>query len=67
MNKVPYSMYVNFFLFQELVEKIRDEGQHLERPNVKRLISRDFEISNIKITKVELFDFSIFECIFIFL
>ena len=41
-------------------------GQHLERPNVERPIFRDFEISNIKITKVELFDFSIFESIFYF-
>ena len=41
-------------------------GQHLERPNVERLIFRDFEISNIKISKVELFDFSIFEFIFYF-
>ena len=28
-------------------------GQNLERQNVERLIFRDFEISNIKITKVE--------------
>ena len=41
-------------------------GQHVERPNVERPIFRDFEILNIKITKVELFDFSIFEFIFYF-
>ena len=41
-------------------------GQHLERPNVERPIFRDFEIANIKITKVELLDFSIFEFIFYF-
>ena len=41
-------------------------GQHLERPIVERSIFRDFEISNIKITKVELFDLSIFEFIFYF-
>ena len=41
-------------------------GHHLERPNVERPIFRDFEISNIKITKVNLFDFSIFEFIFYF-
>ena len=40
--------------------------QHLERSNVERPIFRNFEISNIKITKVELFDFSIFEFIFYF-
>ena len=37
-------------------------GQNLERP-----IFRKFETSNIKITKVELFDFSISELCFIFL
>ena len=40
--------------------------QHLERPNVERPIFRNFEISNIKITKVELFDCSILEFIFTF-
>ena len=38
-------------------------GQNLERPNVERLIFRKFETSNIKITKVELFDFLIFKFI----
>ena len=38
-------------------------GQNLERPNVERPIFQKFETSNIKITKVELFDFSIFEFI----
>ena len=36
------------------------EGQHLEQPNVERPIFRNFEISNIKRTKDELFDFFIF-------
>ena len=40
---------------------LRGGGQYLERP-----IFRNFEISNIKITKVELFDFSIFLFIFHF-
>ena len=35
-------------------------GQNLGRPNVERPIFRKFETSNIEITKVELFDFSIF-------
>ena len=41
-------------------------GQHLEQRNEKRPIFRSFEISNIKITKVELFDFLILELIFYF-
>ena len=41
-------------------------GKHLERSNVERPIFRNFKISDIKITKVELFDFSIFEFIFYF-
>ena len=41
-------------------------GQNLERPNVERQIFRKFETSNIEITKVELFDFSISECILYF-
>ena len=32
-------------------------GQNSERPNVERLIFRNFETSNIEITKVKLFDF----------
>ena len=39
--------------------------QNLERPKC-RPIFRNFEISNIKITKVELFDFFIFGFIFYF-
>ena len=38
----------------------------MERPNVERPIFRKFESSNIEITKVELFDFSIFEFILYF-
>ena len=41
-------------------------GQCLERPNVEPPIIRDFEISNIKIRKVKLFDFSIFEFFYYF-
>ena len=41
-------------------------GQNLERPNVERPIFRKFETSNIEITKVELFDFSISEFILYF-
>ena len=32
-------------------------GQHFEQPTVERSIFRNFEISNIKKTKNELFDF----------
>ena len=42
------------------------DGQHLQRSNVERPIFRNFEISNIEITKVELFDSSITGCIFTF-
>ena len=41
-------------------------GQNLERPNVERPIFLRFETSNIEITKVELFDFSISEFILYF-
>ena len=47
-------------------------SQHFDGPNVERQICRNFEIkieikiSNIKITKVELLDFFIFEFIFYF-
>ena len=41
-------------------------GQNLERPNVEWPIFRKFETSNIEITKVELFDFSICEFILYF-
>ena len=41
-------------------------GQHLERSNVDPKCTFIFEISNIKITKVELFDFSIIEFILYF-
>ena len=37
--------------------------QNLKRPNVEQPIFRKFETSNIKITKVELFDFFIFKFI----
>ena len=47
-----------------LVSALRGGDQHLERPNVEPPIFRNFEISNIKITKVHLFDFSIFKFIF---
>ena len=39
-------------------------GQNLERRNVERPILPNFEITNIKITKDELFDSFIFEFIF---
>ena len=38
----------------------------MERPNVERPIFRKFETSNIERTKVDLFDFSISECILYF-
>ena len=41
-------------------------GQNLERRNVKRLIFQNFEITNIKMKKDELFDPFIFELLFIF-
>ena len=41
-------------------------GQNLELPNVERPIFRKFETSNIEITKLELFDFSVFEFILYF-
>ena len=41
-------------------------GQNLEQPNVERPIFRKFETSNIEITKVELYDFFIFEFILYF-
>ena len=41
-------------------------GQNLERPNIERPIFPKFETSNIEITKVELFDFSISEFILYF-
>ena len=39
-------------------------GQNLERRHVERPIFRNFKITNIKITKDELFDSFIFEFIF---
>ena len=39
-------------------------GQNLEWQNVERPIFRNFKITNIKITKDELFDSFIFEFIF---
>ena len=45
-----------FFLLHDNYE-ILGEGQHLKQPNVERPIVRNFEISNNKRTKDELFDF----------
>ena len=45
---------------------LRGGVQNLERRNVERPIFRIFKIANIKITKVDLFDNSIFEFIFEF-
>ena len=42
-------------------------GQNLERRNVERPVFRNFEITNIKIKKDELFDNLIFELFFHFL
>ena len=42
-------------------------GQNLEQLNVERPIFRKFETSNIEITKVDLFDFSISEFILYFM
>ena len=39
-------------------------GQNFEQRNVERPIFRNFQITNIKITKYELFDSFIFEFIF---
>ena len=36
-------------------------GQHLKRPNVELPIFRNFEISNMNITEIKFFDFSIFD------
>ena len=41
-------------------------GQNLERRNLERLIFRNFNIANIKVTKDELFDNLIFEFNFVF-
>ena len=43
---------------------LKGVGQNLERRNVERPIFRNFEITNINITKDELFDSFIFEFIF---
>ena len=48
------------------IDDYAGRGQHLEWPNVERPIFRSFEISNEKITEVELFDFYIFKFIFSF-
>ena len=45
--------------------KMAGRGQNLERPNVEQSIFRNFQISNIKKTKDELYDFFIFEFIFV--
>ena len=50
------------------LKRPRSKGQHFEQRNVERPMFRNFEISNIKRTKDELFDFfSNFELIFLFL
>ena len=54
------------FLRKDTPQFFTGGGQNLERPNEERPIFRKFETSNIEITKVELFDFSIFEFIFYF-
>ena len=42
------------------------ESSHLEQPKLERPIFRNFEITNIKRTKDELFDIFTFEFIFYF-
>ena len=41
-----------------------DGGENLERRNAERLIFQNFKITNIKITRDQLFDSFIFELIF---
>ena len=53
---------MNFFEFITLL----GGDQHLEWPNVERPIFWNFENSNMKITKVELFDYSIVEFVFLY-
>ena len=51
-------------IISELVEFQKGEGQNLERRDVERSIFRNFKITNIKITKYELFDSFILKFIF---
>ena len=44
-----------------------DGGRNLKQPNVEQPIVRNFEISNIKRTKDELYDFFYFRIYFLFL
>ena len=55
MSEIFIKFYLNFFV----------KNQNLERRNVERPIFRNIKITNIKITKDELFDS--FICEFIFL
>ena len=55
-----------FFTIKKASKFVWGGGQKLERLNVERPIFRKFESSNIEITKVELFDFSISEFILYF-
>ena len=58
-------LYVSYLYVSYGIE-FWDRGQHLERPNLKRLIFRNFEISNFKINKVKLFDFIFLNLFFTF-
>ena len=52
-----YEVLYVLFNTKKAKNKFWGEGQQLERPNIKQGIIRNFEISNIKITKDELFNF----------
>ena len=62
-------MFLGFILVYKLSVKIRTlgGGQNLERLNVERFICRNVKISNIKMTKDELFDSFIIEFILFFI
>ena len=62
-------MFLGFILVYKLSVKIRTlgGGQNLERLNVERSICRNVKISNIKMTKDELFDSFIIEFILFFI
>ena len=47
------------------IDNSRGEAQNLERRNVERPIFRNFKITNIEIAKDELFDYFIYEFIFL--
>ena len=53
-------LFYNITNLPAIFTKIKGGCQHLERPNVELTIFRIFEISNMKITKVQLLNFSIF-------